>query len=183
MLLLSPLALFNASSSPCGDFLHLSSSFLYRKSFSPDLFRHTGSFANGVFTLDYDGDGTYTAADKNFQYLTYGAGDRPVTGDWNGDGHTKVGIYRNGFWILDLDGNGVYDYPLDRFYAFGGNTGEVPLIGDWNGDGRSKLGYYLSGFWALDYNGNGTFDGTGAGQDRFTGFGGNPGEQPMIGRW
>jgi len=142
-----------------------------------------GVFANGVFTLDYDGDGTYTVADKNFQYLTYGAGDRPVTGDWNGDGHTKVGIYRNGFWILDFNGNGVYDYPVDKFYSFGGNSGEAPLIGDWNGDGRSKLGYYLFGFWALDYNGNGSFDGTGVGQDRFTGFGGNPGEQPVLGRW
>jgi cyclophilin family peptidyl-prolyl cis-trans isomerase len=142
-----------------------------------------GVFSNGTFTMDYDGDGTYTAADKNFLYLSYTAGDRPLTGDWNGDGRTKVGIYRNGFWILDFNGNGIYDYPIDKFYGFGGNSGEVPLVGDWNGDGRSKIGILLRGFWALDYNGTGSFEGTGPGQDRFIGFGGNPGEQPVIGRW
>ena len=145
-----------------------------------------GVFYNGNFVLDYDGNGTYTAADKFYPYISYTAADRPVVGDWSGNGFSKIGIYRNGFWVLDYNGNGVYDgtgVGGDKFYGFGGNTGEIPIVGDWNGDGRSKVGFYLRGFWALDYNGNGSFDGTGVGQDRFIGFGGNAGEQPLIGKW
>ena len=143
-----------------------------------------GTFSNGTFTLDYNGDGAFsTVTDRQYAYVSYTAGDTPVVGDWNADGTTKIGIYRKGYWILDFNGNGVYDYPTDKFYGFGGNTGEVPLVGDWNGDGKSKVGFYLNGFWVLDFNGNGSFDGTGAGQDRFIAFGGNAGEQPIIGRW
>ncbi len=145
-----------------------------------------GIFYTGNFVLDYDGDGLYTAADKFFPYITYTAADRPVIGDWSGNGFSKIGIYRNGFWVLDYNGNGVYDGTSaggDKFYGFGGNTGEIPIVGDWNGDGRSKVGYTLRGFWALDFNGNGSFDGTVAGQDRFVAYGGNTGEQPLIGKW
>jgi len=46
-----------------------------------------------------------------------------------------------------------------------------------------KIGVYNAGFWVLDVNGNGSFDGVGPGQDRFNGFGGTPGNQPLIGRW
>ena len=110
-----------------------------------------------------------------------------VAGDWNGDGHSKVGYYLNGFWVLDYNDNGVYDGTGpggDKFYAFGGgDPSYVPLIGDWNGDGRTKVGYYRNGFWALDTNGNGTFDGTGPGQDNFYGFGGNAGEIRLVGDW
>ncbi len=145
-----------------------------------------GIFYNGNFVLDYNGDGTYTAADKFFPYISFTAADKPVIGDWNGNGFSKIGIYRNGFWILDFNGNGIYDgtgLGGDKFYGFGGNTGEIPIVGDWNGDGRTKVGFYLNGFWALDFNGNGSFDGTGIGQDRFVPYGGNAGEQPLIGKW
>ena len=145
-----------------------------------------GIFYSGNFVLDYDGDGAYTAADKFYPFISFTAADKPVIGDWNGNGFSKIGVYRNGFWVLDYNGNGVYDgvgAGGDKFYGFGGNSGEIPLVGDWNGDGKSKVGFYLQGFWALDYNGNGTFDGTSPGQDRFIGYGGNPGEQPLIGKW
>ena len=94
-----------------------------------------------------------------------------------------MGIYRNGFWILDTNNNGTYEGALDKFYAFGGRAGDTPIVGDWSGNGRDKVGVYNAGFWVLDVNGNGSFDGVGPGQDRFNGFGGTPGNQPLIGRW
>ena len=146
-----------------------------------------GIFYSGNFVVDYDGDGHATAADKFSGFiLPYANGDKPLVGDWSGNGFSKIGIYRNGFWILDYNGNYTYDgvgANQDKFYGFGGNASEIPVVGDWNGSGTSKIGIYLSGFWALDYNGNGSFDGTGAGQDRFIAFGGNSGEQPLIGKW
>ena len=143
-----------------------------------------GYYFNGVWSLDYNGDGVFNSAtDKYYANFPYAAGDKIVMGDWNFDGKTKIGIYRGGFWILDYNGNGAYDGgTIDRFFGFGGAPGDVPITADWNGDGRTKIGIYNNGFWVLDFNGNGQFDGT-AGGDRFIGFGGTPGNQPVIGRW
>ncbi len=145
-----------------------------------------GYFFNGTWVLDYDGNGSFTAADKYYNTFPYVSGDKPVTGDWTGDGKTKIGIFRGGFWILDNNNNGTYDgigAGQDKFYGFGGNAGEIPLVADWNGSGTSKIGFYLNGFWVLDYNGNGSYDGTGPGGDRFIAFGGPSGYQPILGRW
>lgn len=138
--------------------------------------------SNGLFILDYDGDGQLTAADKVFN-LGVGtqSGDVPVVGDWNGDGRTKVGLFRQGFfWILDYNGNGVFEPGIDKTYAFGGIAGDVPVVGDWDGSGRSKLGLFRAGFlWILDVTGNGVIDpGT-----KVFGFGGIPGDVPVIGDW
>lgn len=141
-----------------------------------------GVFSNGTFVLDFNGSGGYDAGDKVYNYLSYTSADRPLVGDWNGNGITKIGIFRNGFWILDYNGDGVYQ-SSDKFYGFGGNAGEIPVVGDWTGTGNAKIGLYVNGFWILDANGNGSYDGTGVDQDRFAGFGGNAGEQPLLGKW
>ncbi len=145
-----------------------------------------GFFYQGTWVLDFDGNGTFTSADKYYTAFPYAAGDRPVFGDWTGDGRTKIGIYRNGFWILDANNNGTYDgvaFGQDKFYGFGGNAGDLPIAADWNGSGTTKIGVYNNGFWVLDYNGNGGYDGVGAGGDRVIAFGGQAGNQPIIGRW
>lgn len=142
-----------------------------------------GTFLNGQWAIDSNGNGVFDGADKYFKFQIYGSGDKAVAGDWNGDGHTKAGAYHNGFWSLDYNGNGQWDgISVDKFYGFGGNAGEIPITGDWNGDGRTKVGFYLNGFWALDYNGNGQWDGPVI--DRFIGFGGSsPSEIPILGDW
>ena len=48
---------------------------------------------------------------------------------------------------------------------------------------QSKIGIFRGGFWILDYNGNGAYDGIGLGGDKFYGFGGNPGEIPVVADW
>jgi sugar lactone lactonase YvrE len=136
-----------------------------------------------LFVLDANGNGMFDSppVDKLFSFLGQ-PGDIAVTGDWNGDGRTKVGIYRNGFWILDMNGNGIYDGPSggDTFFAFGGDGASyVPVVGDWNGDGRTKVGIYHNGFWSLDTNGDQVF---GQG-DGFFAFGGNANEVPVVGDW
>lgn len=144
---------------------------------------NVGTFFNGKWAIDSNGNGVFDPNDKYFTYQIYGAGDKAVAGDWNGDGHTKAGVYHSGFWALDFNGNGRWDgTPTDKFYGFGGNTGEMPIVGDWNGDGRTKVGFYLNGFWALDYNGNGQWDGPII--DRFVGFGGSSASEiPVLGDW
>jgi hypothetical protein len=144
------------------------------KQFNVGYFQST----NGpLWVLNANGTGVFGAGDKFFAFGGQ-AGAIAFSGDWNGDGRSKVGYYLNGFWVLDYDGDGVFT-SADKFYAFGGGAGYLPVVGDWNGDGRTKIGVYHLGFWALDINGSGTFD---AG-DGFYPFGGNPGETPMVGDW
>src|SRR5262249_40913116 len=85
-----------------------------------------------------------------------GAGDLPVTGDWNRDKVADIGIYRAGTWFLDTnsDHSGSGD---DLPFAFGGQPGDIPVTGDWNHDRRLSVdhwgvGIYRGGTWILDTN-------------------------------
>ena len=143
--------------------------------------------SNGLFILDTNGNQQFDAGDAVYN-LGVGsqAGDRPVVGDWNGDGRTKVGLFRQGFfWILDTNGNGVFEQGVDATYAFGGVAGDVPVVGDWTGTGTSKIGLFRQGFyWILDANGNGSLDNiNGSGGDQAFAYGGIAGDVPVVGDW
>jgi hypothetical protein len=141
--------------------------------------------SNGLFVLDYDGDGRFTNQDRSFS-LNIGiqAGDVPVAGDWNGDGRAKVGLYRQGRWLLDYNGDGAFEAGIDKSYEFGGAPGDVPVVGDWDGSGVDKIGLVRNGiYWVLDANGNGKFDGLGSGRDVAFPFRGLPGDVPVTGDW
>jgi len=144
-----------------------------------------GIFRFGFFwLLDVDGNQQFDSPPD--QAFPFGGipGDIPITGDWNGNGHTKVGVYRpsNGLFILDTNGDGVFDAG-DAVYNLGVGTqpGDLPVVGDWNGDGRTKVGLFRQGFfWILDYNGNGVFE---QGIDKTYAFGGVSGDVPVVGDW
>jgi hypothetical protein len=136
--------------------------------------------STGQWFLDMNGNGVFdpgTDAVVNYGGL---AGDVPVTGDWNGNGITKIGIFRAGFyWILDANGNGVVDAG-DLTFAYGGIAGDVPVVGDWNGNGKTKVGVFRLGFFfVLDTNGDQAFT---SGDQAFP-FGGLAGDVPVIGKW
>ncbi len=144
-----------------------------------------GVFRSGFYWLE-DVDGNQQFNQPPDQAFAFGgvAGDIPITGDWNGDGRTKVGVYRpsNGLFILDTNGNQQFDGG-DAVYNLGVGTqaGDVPVVGDWNGDGRTKVGLFRQGFfWILDTNGNGTFE---QGVDATYAFGGVAGDVPVVGDW
>ncbi len=125
-----------------------------------------GIYANGIWYLDLNGNGAWDGTPTDAMYYFGGGVDGaiPVTGDWTGDGKTKIGIYANGIWYLDLNGNGAWDgTPTDAMYSFGGGvTGAIPVTGDWTGSGTTKIGIFVPGpgTWYLDLNGNGAWDGT-----------------------
>ena len=145
---------------------------------------NVGIFRNGFFwILDVDGNQAFNSPpDLAFPFGGV-SGDIPITGDWNGNGHTKVGIYRpsNGLFILDSNGNGVFDAGDAVYSFFAPQPGDVPVVGDWNGDGRTKIGLFRQGyFWILDFNGNGVFD---PAVDKAFPFGGVGGDVPVVGDW
>jgi hypothetical protein len=117
---------------------------------------------------------TFTAgpADSSFGYGD--VGDRPVTGDWNGDGTITVGIVRNATWMLRNASGGVsFDVPT---FVFGDPT-DIPLTGDWDDNGTWTPGVYRNGTWYLR---NSLTSGA---ADVVFGFGNASGDIPVAGDW
>ncbi len=75
--------------------------------------------------------------------------DKPVTGDWNGDGFTDIGVFRSGQFILDTNNDGVVDSRVNF-----GLSSDVPVTGDWDDDGYDEIGVFRLGQFILDYTNN-----------------------------
>ena len=77
------------------------------------------------------------------------AGDRPVTGDWNGDGTDAPGIFRKGgYWHLS---DNVANPSAVLVVRYGLQSGDVPVVGDWHATGADSIGVYRpsEGRWYL----------------------------------
>ena len=96
-----------------------------------------GVFRGGVWNLDTDGDGRFTAVD---QAVVFGGDGTPIVGDWNGDGIDDLGVFADGHWTLDSNGNREQD-ARDRVFEMG-SAKDKPVAGDWNGDGVDEPGLY-----------------------------------------
>ncbi len=62
--------------------------------------------------------------------------DRPITGDWNGDGIWEVGVFpstNNTFYLKN--GSQITSFPY-------GLKTDIPISGDWNGDGLWEVGLF-----------------------------------------
>jgi hypothetical protein len=90
-----------------------------------------GIYRQGQWYLDKNGNGAWDGCAIDTCYDSFGGLpiDKPVVGDWTGDGITKVGIYQNGAWYLDRNGNGRWnDCGVDIcMTGFGGLSGDIPL--------------------------------------------------------
>jgi hypothetical protein len=88
----------------------------------------------GEWFLDLNGNGQWKNCKFDKCVKSFGtAGDRPVTGDWNGSGIAQIGLYRpaTGQWFLDLNGNGKWDgCDVDGCMPFlGKHEGDLPVVG------------------------------------------------------
>jgi protocatechuate 3,4-dioxygenase beta subunit len=100
--------------------------------------RSIGTFQDGVWELDLNGDGRFNHLDESVRFGR--AGDRPIVGDFNGDGIEELAVYRNGTWIIDSNGNHELDV-TDKTFELGGAT-DTPIAGDWDGDGTDEPAIY-----------------------------------------
>ncbi len=71
--------------------------------------------------------------------LTYSRGrDRPVVGDWDGDGDDTVGVVRRDTWLLRNSAGGGN---AQVSFTFGSPSYlELPVTGDWDGNGTDTPG-------------------------------------------
>jgi len=141
-----------------------------------------GLFRQGNWYLDLNDNGHWDAGSDQTTAFGLVPGDKPVVGDWNGDGKSERGIYRGGTWYLDLNGNGKWDgEPTDQIISGFGTASDTPVAGDWNGDGNVEIGFYRpsTNNWYLDWDGDGVFT---PGVDHQTRFG-QPGDLPVVGDW
>jgi len=81
----------------------------------------------------------------NFDFGT--TGDRPVAGDWDGDGDDSPGVYRGSEQGLFLITN-TLSSNVDTTFIFGG-PGDLPMAGDWVASGRDGVGLFLTSFQTM----------------------------------
>ncbi len=97
--------------------------------------------SNGVIFLR--NDNTNGIADVS---IVFGVpGDKPIAGDWDGDGDDSIGVYRDGtFYLRNTNETGFSDL------TFGfGTSGDKPVAGDWDGDGTDTIGLFRDGLFFL----------------------------------
>ncbi len=145
------------------------------------------------FYLDTNGDGKYTnpATERFGTFLTATqANDRPVAGDWDGDGSDEIGVWRGStrYFYLDTNGDGKYTNPAtERFGTFLTSyvSGDMPVAGDWDGDGSDEIGVWRSStrYFYLDTNGDGKY--TNPATERFGPFlsATQANDRPVAGDW
>jgi hypothetical protein len=91
--------------------------------------------STGEWFLDYRAAHRWNGCRKDRCITLFGTtADRPVSGDWDGTGTTKIGVFRpsTGEWFLDLNGNGQWDgCGVDLCVTNFGQAGDFPIVGRW----------------------------------------------------
>jgi hypothetical protein len=81
---------------------------------------------NAYFTLDIEGNGTWT----NGVDVSVSSGlhdDVPLPAQWGSTRRSQIGIFRGGVWNVDVDGNYIWNASVDLATSFG-QAGDTPVV-------------------------------------------------------
>jgi hypothetical protein len=104
--------------------------------------------STGQFVLSDTPSALVLGIPSTTYFFTFGSlGDKPVAGDWDGDGKDTVGVYRASDRTFYLRGTlagglGVGVVPTVTHTLPFAEANDVPLAGDWDCDGRATVGLY-----------------------------------------
>lgn len=91
---------------------------------------------------------------NGFNAFTFGTdGDRPVAGDYDGDGKSDAAIYRNGVWWRLLSGTNTVSV-----VSFG-LADDIPVPADYDGDGMADVAVFRpsTGVWHRSLSSTGAY--------------------------
>ncbi|MDH3307627.1 MAG: malectin domain-containing carbohydrate-binding protein, partial [Acidimicrobiia bacterium] len=140
---------------------------------TPGMFRP----GNGFFYLTNANPPNGGVAVAEISFFFGIAGDRPIAGDWDGDGCDTVGIYRKDKVFLSdklATGNAYREF-------FFGVRGDRPFAGDWDGDGIDTVGIYRNATGQIFYTNENPVGPIASTANDF--FYGIPTDQFMPGDW
>jgi hypothetical protein len=138
--------------------------------------------STGLWVTRYTGIDPNSGGQLTLSASWGGAGDIPLTGDFNADGKDDIMIFRpsNGTWYArytGLDPNNGGQAILSTNW---GGAGDWPLAGDFNADGKADIAIFRpsNGTWYVRYTG---LDPNSGGQAILSTSWGEPGDFPMHG--
>jgi hypothetical protein len=144
--------------------------------------------STGKWYLDVNGNGVLDDCTVDSCVEPFGkAGDKPVVGDWIGNGTAQIGIFESStrIWKLDRNGNDRWDgCTVDLCYGPLWQAADLPVVGRWTTVSvRDKIGIYRPSkrFFRMDLNDNGVMDSCTT--DRCSGTFGVAGDLPVVGDW
>jgi peptidoglycan/xylan/chitin deacetylase (PgdA/CDA1 family) len=112
----------------------------------PVVLMHNGPVGNPATAaalpaiITFYRDRGYTFVDLGGRVL-----DRPVAGDWDGNGTVTPGVVRGSTWYLR---NSNSTGPADVVFSYGGPA-DRPIAGDWDGNGTWTPGVVRGSTWYL----------------------------------
>ncbi len=135
-----------------------------------------------------DSTGTYNTGTAEFTFgrktVRFGQlNDKPIIGDWDGDGYDEIGLFRPSASMFYLVTRNWADLPpdvgaADKDIPFC-YPEDIPIAGDWDGDGDDDIGGYYPGTFYLYLLNLGSSTATSYRDVPF----GQAGDIPLIGDW
>ena len=144
--------------------------------------------STGEWFLDRNGSGGWDGCRVDLCVQLFNGGDsRPVVGDWNGSGVSKLGLFASDTfeWFLDANGNGTWDgCQIDICSQAFGVSIDLPVVGQWIKGAEDQIAIFRPAEkkWHLDLNGNEILDPCKI--DKCSGLSVyQPGDMPVAGDW
>jgi murein DD-endopeptidase MepM/ murein hydrolase activator NlpD len=130
-----------------------------------DIASFTQGTGADVWVALGNGSSAFVTSGNWREYFAPGK-ERPVVGDFNGDGRDDIATFTQGtsadVWVALSNGSTAFvNPPSPKWHDYFSPTGERPMVGDFNADGRDDIVSFMQGtgadVWVALGNGSTAF--------------------------